>query len=201
MEIPSLVVFSYFFFTGNAQKNGYSLFLGALWIIHYLHRSLVFPFLIRTKKKKMPLLISFMSVFFNLVNGYINGYYLGTIFPDGKDYYYLDPLFIFGGLLFLAGILINIQSDQILINLRKNGSESYSIPYGGLFRFISCPNYFGEIIEWFGYAVMAWSLPAFSFFIWTFANLVPRALHYQKWYKGHFIDYPGSRKAIVPFIL
>jgi 3-oxo-5-alpha-steroid 4-dehydrogenase 1 len=201
MEFPSLLIFSYFFFSGPAPKNGYSLFLGALWIIHYVHRSLVFPFRIKTQKKKMPLAISFMAVFFNLVNGYINGYYLGNIFPVGKECFYQDPLFISGALLFFTGLFINIQSDQILINLRKNGSPNYSIPFGGLFRFISCPNYFGEILEWLGYALMAWSLPALSFFIWTFANLVPRAMHYQKWYRAQFENYPENRKAIIPFLL
>jgi steroid 5-alpha reductase family enzyme len=29
--------------------------------------------------------------------------------------------------------------------------------------FISCPNHFGEIIEWIGFAVIAWNLPALSF--------------------------------------
>ena len=46
-------------------------------------------------------------------------------------------------------MFINIKSDNILINLRLNNNEEYSIPRGGLFKYISCPNHFGEIIEWF----------------------------------------------------
>jgi hypothetical protein len=201
MELPSLLVFSYFFFTGSQEKKSYSVLLAGLWIIHYTHRSMIFPFRIKKGMKKMPLAISFMAIFFNLVNGSINGYYLGNIFPDGKEYGFMDPLFLSGSILFISGMWINLQSDQILINLRKNSDERYFIPYGGIFRWVSCPNYFGEILEWLGYALMAWNLPAFSFFIWTVANLVPRALHYQQWYKSNFPHYPANRKAVIPFIL
>lgn len=31
---------------------------------------------------------------------------------------------------------------------------------GGAFDFVSGANFFGEILEWAGYAVAAWSLPA-----------------------------------------
>lgn len=34
----------------------------------------------------------------------------------------------------------------------------------------------GEIIEWIGFAVACWSLPAAAFAIYTIANLAPRAI-------------------------
>jgi 3-oxo-5-alpha-steroid 4-dehydrogenase 1 len=95
----------------------------------------------------------------------------------------------------------NIRSDNMLIWLRKNSSNGYRIPYGGLFKYISCPNHFSEIIEWTGYAIMVWNMPALSFAVWTFANLVPRALDHHKWYKSHFENYPKDRKAVFPGIL
>jgi hypothetical protein len=70
-----------------------------------------------------------------------------------------------------------------------------------LFEWISCPNLFGEIVEWFGFALMCWSLPALSFAIWTAANLIPRALSHHAWYRGHFPDYPQARRAVIPFVL
>jgi steroid 5-alpha reductase family enzyme len=77
--------------------------------------------------------------------------------------------------LFLAGFIINRGADHVLRNLRKPGVAGYKIPYGGLYRWISCPNYFGEIITWIGWAVVTWSLPGLAFAAWTAANLVPRA--------------------------
>ena len=106
-----------------------------------------------------------------------------------------------GFAVFVAGFALNQYHDRILIGLRKPGSGEYSIPYGGLFRYVSCPNFFGEIIEWAGFAVMVWSLPGLAFFVWTFVNLVPRALEHHKWYKSHFKDYPAERKAVIPFVL
>jgi 3-oxo-5-alpha-steroid 4-dehydrogenase 1 len=95
---------------------------------------------------------------------------------------------------------INLKSDAILIGLRKKGEKNYQIPKGFLFDFISSPNLFGEIIEWTGFAIMAWNLPALSFAIWTFANLVPRSLNHHNWYKENFPDYPKNRKAVFPYL-
>lgn len=151
----------------------------------------------------MPLAIVLMGNGFNFMNGFINGYFLGTLatpdqYPLG---YFLDMRFIAGILIFFAGMFINWQADTILIHLRKPGETGYVIPQKGFFRFVSCPNHFGEILEWTGFAVMTWSLPGLSFAVWTVVNLLPRALHHHKWYKATFPDYPAERKAVFPFFL
>ena len=104
-------------------------------------------------------------------------------------------------LVFLAGVFINWWSDQILLDLRKGGKKGYFIPRRGLFRWVSCPNFFGEILEWTGFAIMTWSPAALVFALWSFFNLVPRALDHHKWYKKTFPDYPKGRKAILPGII
>lgn len=149
----------------------------------------------------MPLIIALMAVFFNVMNGFFNGYYLGNLYPMAGEYSLTDPTFISGLILFVFGMQVNLKSDNILFKLRKNSNNGYQVPRGGMFKWISCPNYFGEIVEWLGFALMVYSLPAFSFFIWTCANLIPRALDSHQWYKDHFEDYPNKRKAIIPFIL
>ena len=95
---------------------------------------------------------------------------------------------------------LNIKSDNILLSLRSKSGE-YNIPNGFMFKQISFPNYFGEILEWTAFALMTWSLAGLSFMIWTMANLVPRAIAGHKWYKNTFDNYPKNRKAIFPFIL
>jgi 3-oxo-5-alpha-steroid 4-dehydrogenase 1 len=89
----------------------------------------------------------------------------------------------------------------MLINLRKPGETGYKIPKGFLFNYISCPNLFGEMVEWIGFGIMINSLPAYSFPIWTIVNLLPRALDHHKWYLQKFADYPKERKAVVPGVL
>jgi steroid 5-alpha reductase family enzyme len=111
-----------------------------------------------------------------------------------------SPNFLIGIILFVIGFAINLRSDTILINLRKPGETGYKIPRGFLFTYVSSPNLFGEIIEWAGFALMAWNLPALSFMVWTFANLVPRAKNHHDWYLQQFPDYPRERKIVFPFL-
>ena len=104
-------------------------------------------------------------------------------------------------LIFLTGFIINKTADAKLRTLRDGNREEYVMPEGWLFSYISCPHYFGEIIEWGGWAIMTWSLPGLAFFVFTFANLFPRGMASHKWYKEKFPDYPSGRKAVIPFVI
>lgn len=150
----------------------------------------------------MPLVIVLNAILFNLMNAGLNGYYLAELAPadDYSAQWFYTPHFIMGIILFVAGMAINWKADSILINLRKPGETGYKVPKGFLFDYISSPNLFGEIIEWSGFALMAWNLPAITFMVWTFANLVPRAKNHHDWYHSKFPDYPKERKAVIPFI-
>ena len=201
MEIPSLILFMIFFLTGSLQHDMITWFFFAVWVFHYTNRSLIYPFRTRTQKKKMPLSVMFMGMFFNLVNASTNGYYLGYIQPVYPAGWWHDPRFLAGVVIYLAGVVMNWWADGRLISLRKNSGTGYAIPYGGMFRYVSCPNYLGEMMEWGGFALMAWNLPALAFFVWTLSNLLPRALNHHAWYRKKFPEYPGKRKAVVPFVL
>ncbi len=199
MEFFVLIVLSYFLYNG---KNTISLVNGiiiGMFALHYVNRSIIFPLKINTNGKKMPVAIMLMAMFFNLINGFLIGYYLGNfmVYPDS---WLLSPQFIIGTVLFFGGMFINWQSDQFLINLRKPGETGYKIPEKGLFKYVSCPNLFGEVLEWAGFAILTWSLPGLAFFVWTFANLVPRGLSHHKWYLEKFENYPKERKAVFPFL-
>jgi 3-oxo-5-alpha-steroid 4-dehydrogenase 1 len=201
MELPALLVFWAFAFSGAEKQAPFDYLFIALWSAHYLNRSIVYPFRIRTHGKKMPLSIAGMAIFFNTINGFLNGFYFGHLPHAYPDTWLTYGRFLAGLALFTAGMAINLHADQRLISLRNNHTGVYSIPRGGLFGFVSCPNFLGELIEWLGFALMVWSMPAFSFFIWTAVNLVPRALDHHRWYRWHFSDYPANRKAIIPWLL
>ena len=200
MELPALLTCPFFFFSGHLEKTAISYFFIALWILHYGNRVLIYPFRLKTKNKKMPVLIMLFAIVFNLTNGFICGAWLGTYTKVYTNIWLQTPYFWVGLLMFIAGFIGNIQSDNILLNLRKPGETTYKIPKGGLFRYISCPNHFCEMIEWLGYAIMLWAMPIFSFAIWTVANLLPRALAHHQWYLDHFENYPKDRKAVIPFL-
>ena len=200
MELPALLVFMFFFLTGPVKQSAVTWFFFGLWGLHYANRTLIFPFRIQARERIMPVVVVVMGIVFNIINGFFNGYYFGFLATHYPLDWCLDPRFIFGVILFFLGAGMNVWSDNILIRLRKSGQRQYSVPHGGMFRYVSCPNYSGELMEWGGYALMVWSLPALSFFFWTLVNLIPRALDHHRWYKKQFEDYPLERKALLPFL-
>lgn len=202
MELPSLILFATLALTGTLYGKLW-LFFG-VWILHYTNRIFVYPLRTRTRGKEIPLLIVLLATFFNLVNGFVNGYWLGHLaggLEQGAAGSGPLSALIAGIILFAAGFLLNQVADNHLISLRKGKQGGYYIPSHPVFKYISCPNFLGEIIEWTGFALMTWSLPGLSFAIWTAVNLLPRALHHHRWYRDTFPDYPKERKALIPGIL
>lgn len=200
MESVSFVVLSIFFLSSPGEPSKFAWFAYILWSLHYIHRSFIFPFRTKTGGKLIPLGIVFSAIFFNVINAGTNGYYLGYQ-ENYSDSWFSDPRFIVGLILFCIGVLVNVWADNYLIRLRSNSSQGYQIPRGGFFEYISCPNHFGEMVEWIGFAVMCWNLPACAFAIWTVANLFPRAWSHHRWYNKEFENYPSDRKAVIPFLL
>jgi len=197
MEIPSLLSLSYFFFSGKNDPTAVTLVIYALWAAHYINRSFIYPFRQKNKQKEIPVLIVVSAICFNLVNGFFNGYYLGN-FADYANSWFISVPFIVGLALFLGGMITNMRADHLLLNLRKPGETGYKIPKGFMFKYVSCPNLLGEIIEWIGFAILTMNPAAMSFAIWTIANLLPRAIAHHRWYKNQFPDYPKERAAVIP---
>jgi protein-S-isoprenylcysteine O-methyltransferase Ste14 len=130
---------------------------------------------LRGSGKRMPVLIAALGFTFNVVNGYLNGRYVFSFSGGYPNHWLLDSRFLLGALLFLLGFAICRHSDALLRRLRQPGQSGYQIPRGGLFQWVSAPNYLGEIIEWGGWALATWSVSGLAFFVWVLANLVPRA--------------------------
>ena len=153
----------------------------------------------------MAILIVVMGAIFNAANTYIQGRWIFTFSPEGmySNDWLMSPQFAAGLAIFLFGYYTNLHSDYIIRNLRKDSSDNeYYIPRGFMFKYVSNPNYLGEMLEWLGWTVLTWSQAGLVFFIWTFANLAPRAITTHKWYLEEFgEEYKKmNRKALIPFI-
>jgi 3-oxo-5-alpha-steroid 4-dehydrogenase 1 len=201
MEFPAFLVILLFFLTSSRSLHPVSIAFIVIWEIHYVRRTFVYPYSIRKNPGEFPLVLAAAAFIFNLMNGYINGYFLfykATPYPLSWLY---NSRFLCGVILFFSGFIMNLLSDRILRKLKQQGDGSYKIPRGWLFEWISCPNYLGEIIEWWGWACLTWSLPGVLFACFSIANLLPRAISNHQWYKKQFPGYPEKRKAIIPFLL
>jgi protein-S-isoprenylcysteine O-methyltransferase Ste14 len=169
-----------------------------LWEAHYLHRAFIYPFGLRGTVKRMPWVIVGFGFTFNIMNGYLNGRYIFTFSGGYQSNWVVDPRFILGVVLFIIGYIINRRADYILQSLRQPGESGYKISRDRLFRWVSSPNYLGEIVIWTGWALATWSLAGLAFAFWTAANLIPRAKAHHTWYHLNFPDYPPERKALLP---
>ncbi|KAL3799483.1 hypothetical protein ACHAW5_000591 [Stephanodiscus triporus] len=144
----------------------------------------------------------------------------------------LDNLSRWAGIcLFFVGMGANVHADGVLRNLRRRNDDgddggneqdgtttttrrhrrhrqhhrqrAYHIPRSPLFARVSCPNFLGEIIEWFGYSMASgFSLPSVAFLLYTMSNLIPRGIAHHEWYLRKFDDYPIERKwAVLPYVV
>jgi len=201
METPVLITFLTIYGISDRKSSPVSLVLLMFWIAHYVHRSLIYPFRVHGSRPSITVSVIALGAIFNVGNGYLNGRGLFTLGTGLPVSWLWDPRFLIGAILFWVGYALNQHSDKVLIGLRANGTSGYKIPYGGAYKFVSCPNYLGEMVEWAGWAIACWNLGALAFFVWTVANLAPRAIKTHRWYREEFPDYPSERKALLPYIV
>lgn len=203
MEAPVFIVMIVLWSMSPRQWDIAPLVMFLLFQTHYFQRSFIFPLLIKGKSK-MPLSIILMGVIFNVLNAMMQG---GWIFyVSDSNRYGVEWLwswqFIVGIVVFATGMVININSDYIIRHLRRPGDTRHYIPRGGMFKYVSSANYFGEWLEWTGFAILTWSWAGAVFSLWTFANLAPRAgkIHarYLKEFGTEFAQL--KLKKIIPFI-
>jgi len=193
-ESPTLVVPIWYLSSGNLPKNWTGTICLGMFLVHYCQRTLVYPFLIRGNKTTRISMIAF-AFLFCFLNGLLQSVHM-------LYYQQSSALLLPGALIFACGFIINLQSEDILRNLRKPGKSGYYIPKGGMFEYVSCANYMGECVEWLGYAMASgFALPPLMFAIFTLCFIGRRALSHHDWYKAHFDNYPKDRKALIPFLL
>ena len=111
---------------------------------------------------------------------------------------------------FFVGQLIQFNSHKTLAKLRRNMSfrdrqnlgKAYSIPKGGFFELVSCPNYLAECLIYTSIFILSHlEVNMLALEIWVLSNQTLASLLCHAWYKKRFKDYPVNRAAILPFLL
>ena len=209
MEAPAFCFMLYYtlrFAFSGADTGNSSIVLyvmAGFYLLHYFQRSFIFPLMMRGKST-MPIAIMLMGLVFNTLNAYMIGGWLFGEAPAGMYGigWLWSPRFIIGTLIFFGGMAINLHSDHVIRNLRKPGDTKHYIPRKGFYKYVTSANYFGELTEWIGYAILTWSPAGVLFAAWTFANLGPRAKSLTEKYENEFgEEYKElNKKHIIPFI-
>mgnify|MGYP000804719465 CR=1 FL=1 len=148
MESPVFIAMCILWLCSDRALEAGPLALFILFQSHYLQRSFVFPLLIRGRSQ-MPLGIVLMGMVFNTLNALMQGGWIFYVAPQ-SDYYadwFSKPYFYVGTAIFLFGFIVNLQSDYIIRHLRKPGDTKHYIPRGGMFRYVSSANYFGDLVK------------------------------------------------------
>ena len=210
MEAPAFIFLLYYTVrfalsgvdTGNSKAVLY--IMAGFYLLHYFQRSFIFPLLLKGKSK-MPIAVMLMGMTFNTFNAYIIGEWLYSPTLNAGMYqtdWLWSPQFIIGTIIFIAGMAINMHSDNVIRHLRKPGDTKHYIPRKGFYKYVTSANYFGEFTEWVGFAILTWSPAGLLFAIWTFANLGPRAKSLTEKYEAEFgEEYKRlNKKHIIPFI-
>ena len=202
MEAPVFFVMLYMWASNGTPTTLPAFLAFLLFELHYFQRSFIFPLMMKGQSQ-MPVAIMLMGVIFNVINGLVIGTSLFTLPPsaynDGAAYL-THPTALAGIAIFFSGMGINLHSDHVIRHLRKPGDNRHYLPQKGFYRYVTSANYFGELVEWTGFALLCSTPAAWLFVVWTAANLVPRAAAIHKRYRDEFGDAVGSRKRILPFV-
>lgn len=209
MEIPATISFFWFYVQGPRALSLTPLVLAGVWTLHYGNRGWFFPLSIRVapdRRSTFSITVMAMGMFVTAIHGYLNAELFTRYGQHLTDAWLRDPRFISGALVYAFGFYTIVRSEAIVRNLRDpapraGGGSQYRIPYGGLYRYVSSPQYFGELTAWAGFALMTWGLPGVMILLISAGNLVPRAFATHRWYREKFADYPADRKVLIPGVL
>ena len=202
MEAPVFIVMLYMWASNGASTALPSFLAFLLFELHYFQRSFIFPMLMKGKSR-MPIAIMLMGITFNVINGLLIGTSLfvfpPSLFNEGIAYL-AHPTAILGIAIFFVGMAINLHSDHVIRHLRQPGDTRHYLPQKGFYRYVTSANYFGELVEWTGFALLCSTPAAWLFVVWTAANLIPRAAAIHRHYREEFGEAVGTRKRVIPFV-
>ncbi|OAD06272.1 hypothetical protein MUCCIDRAFT_35128, partial [Mucor lusitanicus CBS 277.49] len=187
---PSLMASTVFFVW--SINDGRMLLVSATIFLHYLKRVLEVLFVHRysgQSKLKDNVLIS--ASYFSFTS-FI--YYMSLSVPKSNS-----RLELWGLVMFIVGEYTNYYHHLLLRNLRKDGSKEYKIPSGGLFDYVWCPHYLGEIMSFVAMALLAQHILILILQLGSAGYLATRAYNTKKWYSDKF-DVIPSRACLIPFI-
>jgi very-long-chain enoyl-CoA reductase len=176
-----------------------------LVILHFLKREFETLFVHRFSHGTMPLFNIFKnSAHYHILSGvFLAGSLYGPWYSAtskmGSARSNPGTLYPFLALWAFAE-LSNLHVHITLKNLRPPGTRVRGIPKGFLFNYVSCPNYFTEILAWLAFLGITIDWAALLFLTVSIVQMVLWAVKKHKAYKKEFGSKYPRRKVIFPFV-
>lgn len=127
MEVPALVMFVAVFLRAKQYEFPELIFL-VMYGIHYVNRGLIYP--LRVRGGDVSMFVAVSGLGYNLMNGTLNALAVFQLNTYSRLTLW-QAHFLVGLIIWTAGFLLNLQSDEILMGLRRKPGDPYKIPYGG----------------------------------------------------------------------
>ncbi|KAI8975069.1 3-oxo-5-alpha-steroid 4-dehydrogenase-domain-containing protein [Mycotypha africana] len=188
--VPSLILTTLLLFkTDNGSRMS---LITALNVLHYLKRVTEVIFVHRYSGQSKLIDNILISISYMVFAFFLSFFSAQVPHPNAF-------LTVVGVALFFIGEGTNCYHHLILSNLRKDGSKEYKIPQEGLFKYIWCPHYTGEIVAFIAMAFLSQHFLVLILQICSAGYLAIRAYNTRSWYKSKFTDIP-HRACLIPFI-
>ena len=181
----------------------------ALWCIHFLRRITEVLF-VHIYNRKMSVLETVGGPIYYWCFAVFNAWAIR------KESYHPGPLIsiVLGIFFFAIGEIGNcwchyrlrqFRLDKCDNALLVSDQKGRVIPYGGIFEVVTSPHYFFEIITWFGFFLVTWTIWAMLFLFCTIITLVIYSKKKHEAYQQQFDGIEGrplypKRKILIPFI-
>mmetsp|Transcript_1253 Transcript_1253/g.1420 ORF Transcript_1253/g.1420 Transcript_1253/m.1420 type:complete len:296 (+) Transcript_1253:54-941(+) len=170
-----------------------------LWVLHFVKRVLETLFVHRFSHATMPV---WPNLFKNCTHYWGAGMYVGFFVITMPSITVVNELQLWTGIvIFCIGEYINGHAHITLKNLRKPGTTTRSIPRGFMFEYVTCANYFGEIMTWFGFLIVTIHPSVLFFLVLSAGQMYIWAKQKHNKLIAMFPDYPKHRKILIPFVI
>lgn len=198
-----LLIVSLFFLNSNHFHNPTVTNVAfIMFASHYLKRILETLFVHEFSKSTMPLFnLVKNSSYYWILSGLLIGHYVFNGGANNDNHLFGDFRYIFV-LFFVCTQICNLKCHLIQKNLKKKNKGEKGIPDGVGFQYVSCANYFWELMSWLNFALFINHWSCFLFFAVGLIVMTKWAKERHSNYLKNFGDkYPKNRKAILPFLI
>lgn len=132
----------------------------------------------------------------------VSSFYIHSLDPTPKAELSMLPWGIMGIVTFIAGSREQFLHHKLLAVIRHQ-SDTYTIPTGRWFHYVSAPHYLAEMMIYLSFVMISRfsAVLPLVIFSWVVINLSFSAFHQHHWYLEKFENYPRQRYAVIPLVL